>query len=297
MKKAKTNSPITEVDDALLKKAKVGKNTLLARLNAGWPAEEAARLPASTVLVKNKPCKVDDLARELGVTKRHLVKTIGNDMHADHAIEVVTAEQARTKQKVLRPRKAILYKGKTWTIAELARHTGIKYITLSMRLRKGWPVEKAIEAPLREWPKYDFKGRQMTIAEIANETGVSRGLLSARVARGMSVEDALRDDISDVSTKGTRMVRDTDGNWITVMELSKRTGVPYVLLTRRLFRDKMTVEQAISMPEHKRKVYTVKGKRVTVLDVTKMINRCTGTVYLHLREGMTMDEIVDKYLG
>lgn len=43
------------------------------------------------------------------------------------------------------------YQGKRYTMAELARKSGLKLGTLWARLHNGWSVEEAVERPLREW--------------------------------------------------------------------------------------------------------------------------------------------------
>lgn len=45
--------------------------------------------------------------------------------------------------------KRVKYKGKEYTIAELARLNGMSRRTLSGRLRNGWSIEAAVETPVR----------------------------------------------------------------------------------------------------------------------------------------------------
>jgi DNA-directed RNA polymerase specialized sigma24 family protein len=45
----------------------------------------------------------------------------------------------------------LTYQGKTMKIADWARELGIPSITITMRLKRGWPVEKALATPLRKW--------------------------------------------------------------------------------------------------------------------------------------------------
>ena len=302
MKAKDTNAQTPMSVNKLMINAKVCRKTLEARLAAGWPTDYAVNLPAYTVLLNNKPVAMSDLAKECGITRRKLADELNGALHADEVVSRLASEYVGKQKQghhTPRPRKAIEYQGRTWTIAELARHAGIKYITMSMRLRKGWPVEKAVGAPLREWPRYVYKGRKLTVAEIADETGVDRGLLSARIARGLDVDEAVNmstgEDTKTEQTRTTRVVQDENGEWVTVGELARRAGLSYAVLTRRLFRDKLPLAKAISMPERKRTTYIVDGKKVSVAEVAKRINHCTGTVYLHLREGLTMQEIVDKY--
>jgi hypothetical protein len=43
----------------------------------------------------------------------------------------------------------IEYKGDTLTMAEMARKYGVNYSTLQSRLKRGWPIEKALETKAR----------------------------------------------------------------------------------------------------------------------------------------------------
>lgn len=54
--------------------------------------------------------------------------------------------QANNKQNNI----CIEYNGETHTIAEWANILGINYITLWMRFRRGWSVEKALQTPVKE---------------------------------------------------------------------------------------------------------------------------------------------------
>jgi hypothetical protein len=58
---------------------------------------------------------------------------------------ITRKEQANNTSQV----NHFLYKGKSYTMAELSELTGISRITLDARLRKGWPIEKIIETPHR----------------------------------------------------------------------------------------------------------------------------------------------------
>jgi hypothetical protein len=43
-----------------------------------------------------------------------------------------------------RSNRLVSYQGQQFTLAELARFVGLKYSTLSMRLKWGWPMERAV---------------------------------------------------------------------------------------------------------------------------------------------------------
>jgi hypothetical protein len=56
---------------------------------------------------------------------------------------------AITQQNNVSTNKYLQYKGKTQTMAEWAREYNMKYTLLQIRLRRGWPIEKALEAKAR----------------------------------------------------------------------------------------------------------------------------------------------------
>lgn len=56
---------------------------------------------------------------------------------------------AITQQNNVSTNKYLQYKGKTQTMAEMAREYGIKYSTLQTRLKRGWSIKRALETKVR----------------------------------------------------------------------------------------------------------------------------------------------------
>lgn len=52
------------------------------------------------------------------------------------------------QQNNIRSNHLVDYRGRTYTVAELARLAGIKYITMSKRLHAGWSTENAVNVPV-----------------------------------------------------------------------------------------------------------------------------------------------------
>lgn len=64
------------------------------------------------------------------------------------------------------------YKGKSYTIAELARYAGIKTSTFWARLNSGWSIEDAIEIPIGSPSPYRFKdGKPYTPVNMVDADG------------------------------------------------------------------------------------------------------------------------------
>ena len=290
--------------DQLANVAAVCRRSLETRLENGWPVKTAVTLPADTVLLGGEPATILAIARAEGVPVNVLRAYLGGSAEADEAVQAVRRDLAAgtlppSRGRRARPRRLVEYQGRTWTVAELARHLGMKYITLSMRLRKGWPVEKAVSEDVRRWRTYEYNGRQLSMRQLAAETGLPHSLLSSRLAKGMSVESAVRlgaepSPRNRGSFTGVKVV-EYNGRWVSVSELARRFNVSYPTLMRRLFKDGMPVEKALSVPTRRRARYTCNGEQVTVAEVARRLGVCQGTVYLHLREGWSMERIVDEY--
>ena len=281
-------------------KAKVCRAVLEKRLRSGWPVDQAVDLPASTVLYRGEPVKLVDLARAEGLPLNVLRGRVGMSLTADEAVDAIKRDVAAGQDvrpgRVKRDRVYVEYDGRQWTVAELARHLGMKYITLRMRLRKGWSVERAV-APVRRWRTYVYRGRQMSVQAIADEVGVQYTLLSARLASGMSIDEAVEACVNGgrPRTNSVSMV-EYRGELISISDLAKRAGIAYNTLVRRLCKDRMPLEEALKR-RTRRRTYTLNGERVSVAKVASMCGVSATVVYLHLHEGWSMERVVSHYTG
>jgi hypothetical protein len=87
-----------------------------------------------------------------------------------------------------------LWKGKTRSLAEIARMEGVMLRTLQNRLGGGWDLERAIKTPLKKdvARRFQWKGELRTLPEIAEDTGRDYNLLYNRVcSNGWSIEKAV----------------------------------------------------------------------------------------------------------
>lgn len=286
--------------DQLTNESPVCRRSIEARLHRGWPTEWAVRLPADEVLLNGVPTKLLAIARAEGVSVNTLRAHLAGELEAAPAVAAVRAgrtagEPADSRSRRAKPRRLVVYQGRTWTVAELARHAGLKYITLSMRLRKGWPVERAVAQDVHRWAKHEYRGRQMTIRQIAAEARVPYALLSGRLARGMSPEEAVADIAAGGKPlDGVRAVT-VDGRLVTVSELARRTGISYATLVRRLFRDGLSVEDATRRTGHDHARYTLNGRPVSITRFADELGVCMSTVYRHLRAGWPLERIAREY--
>lgn len=104
-----------------------------------------------------------------------------------------------------------------------------------------------------EIPKYTAFGKTRTVREWCAMYGISTATLYNRMAQGMTFEAAIQ---SGGTTKKHVPIRkyQWDGKWLTLREISARTGVVYSRLHDRLSRG-WTLEDAVNRPRMKRGSY------------------------------------------
>lgn len=87
--------------------------------------------------------------------------------------------------------------GETKSIATWARERGMSPPTLLMRLRNGWPVERALTEPVRAKGEprrahvYELAGEMLTAKQLAERFGMNASTLKTRLLRGWSLERAV----------------------------------------------------------------------------------------------------------
>ena len=102
-----------------------------------------------------------------------------------------------------RSNRLITYKGKTQTLAQWAELIGIRPTSLSMRLKNGWPLEKALEIPGNYFSKREIannrksnkflehNGKRMSVADWGRFIGINGSTILNRIENGWSIERAL----------------------------------------------------------------------------------------------------------
>lgn len=99
---------------------------------------------------------ISDMGRR--PSPKHSIDRIDNDgpYSPENCRWATKAEQTMNKQ---RPVRTVTHNGRTATIADWARETGLSVPTLSGRLKLGWPVEKALTHPF-DPSKAHYKRRE-----------------------------------------------------------------------------------------------------------------------------------------
>ena len=106
---------------------------------------------------------------------------------------------ATAKEQALNTRRnrLLTHNGRTMPLCLWAREFAVDELTLHKRLKRGWPMERALQAPKRGGDAacggalLAHRGRSMTIVRWAEETGLTRSTIRGRLAMGWSVERAL----------------------------------------------------------------------------------------------------------
>lgn len=95
----------------------------------------------------------------------------------------------------------ITFNGKTQTLAEWSRETGIQEGTIRFRMKSGWSVRDALTTPVQKQKKreknyqIEYKGKSHTMTEWANIIGCRVATLRRRLYSGWSIERALETPI------------------------------------------------------------------------------------------------------
>ena len=87
--------------------------------------------------------------------------------------------------------KYYTYDGKTLTLNEWSKRTGLDTAVIRMRLHNGWSFQRAIstENLMRQ---YELDGVKYTLSELAAMTnGLTKSIIGYRIRNGMSVKEAI----------------------------------------------------------------------------------------------------------
>jgi phage terminase large subunit-like protein len=76
------------------------------------------------------------------------------------------------------------YNGKSMTIAEWSKETGLNFFTIYNRISRGWTTERALTTPVFEGRQIRHDGRTQNVAAWARETGIGIATLLKRLDAG-----------------------------------------------------------------------------------------------------------------
>lgn len=118
-------------------------------------------------------------------------------------IPAVQADPARAKRQATRLPKGqtITHDGKSLTVMQWAKATGIPPATLYSRIKTNWPVADMLTVPASEAGAFvtqkrakriEHNGEALTVAEWSARLGVYPSTIRARISKGLPLEEVLR---------------------------------------------------------------------------------------------------------
>lgn len=126
-------------------------------------------------------------------SRQHSLGRIDND--GDYTPENCRWETARQQQNNMRSNVTYLYKGQSYTVAQLARLSGLQPMTLWSRIQRGISIDDAVEQPLLRAPSPNdiFTVGDLTLTAKAwrKHLGLSGALVYYRLHAGWSLEKAV----------------------------------------------------------------------------------------------------------
>ncbi|MHA6692044.1 hypothetical protein [Devosia sp. A449] len=120
---------------------------------------------------------------------------------------------ARNRKPVTAPKSPTVYTlgGVTMTAAQWAAQAGVTANAMRSRLRNGWPLEKALTAPINTGKgnllphrTYAAFGAERPINEWCELAGIKKGTITSRLSQGMTLEDALTTPVTPRETITTK---------------------------------------------------------------------------------------------
>ena len=95
--------------------------------------------------------------------------------------------------------KSLTFQGETMCFAAWAERTGINWLTIYKRIKRGWSVEQSLTTPQNNPVRYatmtscrriGFRGETLTLSQWARRLGITKQALASRI-KNKGVESAL----------------------------------------------------------------------------------------------------------
>lgn len=181
----------------------------------------------------------------------------------------------------------LTYQGETRTVAEWSKMTGIHSATIMTRIKRGRTIEEALtpgrakrtkptkaqrldfRMPRNKGAKprklterakqFTYAGQSKTLSQWAVDRDVNFYTLRNRIRKGWTIEEALTTSTRKKKPKPTRAserkkgdLYEHNGERLTLLEWSNRTGIAKHTLYIRIKRRRWTVDKALTTPTQKR---------------------------------------------
>ena len=187
-------------------------------------------------------------------------------------------EKIQTKRISTISRK-LTYNGKTKTLREWSKLTGIDYELLRSRIYSGWSTERIFTEPRHKTHddilgyKLEMNGESMSIKEISEKYGISPILLYKRAKRdGIHLDNILK------SKRILKTKRTVNGESLSLREWAEKLRIDYHLLRQYIYGKKVSLDDIVNgkvIPEKSGPNLFLNGKATTILELSKItgINR------------------------
>lgn len=138
----------------------------------------------------------------------------------------------------------ITYQGRTMTLTQWASELGITPVMLHQRLKKGWPLERALVPRLRSRNKrIEFNGESLTVKEWSLKLGIPEFTLYGRLRKKLPLEKVFH---QGQMKPGVSHYLTHNGITLNLTEWSERLGIPYETLAGRV-KNRLPVEKILSI--------------------------------------------------
>ena len=243
------------------------------------------------ITYKGKARTISAWAQALGIADITLRNRLRSGWSVKAALTTPVDEKKNTKTSA--PRK-YSYDGKSMTLSEWEKHTGIPYYVLADRLRKldKWSIGEALTAPnrsLKAKKRITYNGETLPVREWARRIGVPTNIIYSRMRR---TDDLSRILIPKIEKPwGCRVHRVTyKGRSMSLYQWSKETGISRQVLTNRYL-------AGVRPPKLFEKPVATKLRLYTINGVTKCVNQWAKdngiearTVRARLKRGLTIEQ-------
>lgn len=185
--------------------------------------------------------------------------------------------------------------GRTATMTEWAKITGIPYQTIKTRIRNNWDVDKAISLPSepRVLGEINWNGKVHTFSSLAREAGISVAAMHQRIRSGWSVEDAVSKPIDERKSKPVRYITASDGRSATKNEWSKITGISRDTISSRI-RLGWTPDEILGFVERTPQYLVASdGRAATMTEWSRITGIPYDTIRYRIKNNWDVDKALD----
>tara|TARA_B100000925_G_scaffold272061_1_gene235729 strand:+ start:72 stop:1430 length:1359 start_codon:yes stop_codon:yes gene_type:complete len=202
----------------------------------------------------------DELSKHYGVKVVTIRTRLKRGLSLEEALGIVKTPDLRYKKnntkKTTRSVKDVdlVVDGiKYDSISQLAKSFGLEpYVVRNRIIDYGYTAEEAVKKPLKG-KSINVKGKEFSsIAEAARYFNKSAGTIQANLKRGLTVDEAFGFEKRRTSRT---VLYDWNGKKYTIKELtkllSKEYKIPQSILFSRIYQNKLSIEEAISLGSEK----------------------------------------------